>query len=252
MPSILRRTPDATEAYTESHLGRGADYDESFEDYQVRATLWDHEQEVLRDLLSRTGATSVLDVACGTGRITEVLARDLPGATVLGIDVAESMLARARERVPTARFECLDLRQLLETVPAGSVDLATAFRFFPNADPALRAAGVEAMSAVVRPGGFVLLNNHRNFWSPSYVARRVRGGSEAPGALNRDLLDPFRVRGFSVVARRSLAVLPHSETRTIGVPEAWAQRFERFNLRRLSARHSAGTDTIWLLQKEAA
>ena len=252
MHSILRRTPDiATETYTESHMGRGADYDESFEEFRIRANLWEMEQEVLHDLVPRTRAASVLDVACGTGRITEVVARELPAARLLGIDAAESMLAQARGRVPGAQFECVDLRQLHETVPAGSIDLATAFRFFPNADPALRTAGVDAISAAVRPGGFVLLNNHRNFWSPSYILRRARRGAVAPGALNRDMLDPFKARGFSVMARRSLAVLPHSETETYAVPERWAERFERVNLRRLSARHSAGTDTIWLLQKRA-
>ena len=111
---------------------------------------------------------------------------------------------------PAARFACVDLRQLLETVPAGSVDLATAFRFFPNADPALRAAGVEAMSAVVRPGGFVLLNNHRNFWSPSYLVRRVPprlGGARRPEpGPARAVPGPRVHRRGPAVARRPAAL----------------------------------------------
>ena len=45
----------------------------------------------------------ILELGCGTGRVAVPVARD--GATVVGIDRSESMLARARMRVRRARLQ---------------------------------------------------------------------------------------------------------------------------------------------------
>jgi SAM-dependent methyltransferase len=251
-PALLRRHPDPTSDYSSSHLGRGADYDADFAALRFRAVMWQLEQQVLRELVTGTGADSVLDFACGTGRITEALATELPAASVIGVDIADSMLEVARRRVPRATFVAVDGTELHRVVPAGSVDLAAAFRFFANADPLLRRAATAALADAVRPGGHLLLNNHRNFWSPSYVVRRARPGAAAPGARNVDVLGPFLDRGFEVVARRSLGLLPASEERVYGVPEGLAHRVEWFNLRHLSAWHAGGSNTIWLLRRNLA
>lgn len=250
MSTILRRQPDAiTGDYTVSHQGRGADYDDNFETLPFRALLWEWEQEVLAELVAHARASSALDLACGTGRITEVLVRELPRGEVLAVDVAESMLDRARERVPAARFVRSDVRDLHTVVPDGSIDLVTAFRFFANAEPRLRAAATTAVARAVRPGGFLVLNNHRNFWSPSYLLRRSRSAA-APGAVNQVLLEPLRREGFRVVTRRSLGVLPHTDQQVYVLPPRLAASVERVNTRWLSGAHSLGTDTIWLLRKE--
>jgi SAM-dependent methyltransferase len=247
--NILRRFPDQIlENYTSSHAGRGLDYDENFDRLPFRRLLWELEQTALAQLLMPTAARVVVDLACGTGRIAEVVTRVLPDADVLGVDVAETMLARARTRVPTARFVGADVRRLDEIVPPGSVDLVTAFRFFANADGPLRTEAMKAIAAIVRPGGFLLLNNHRNFWSPSYVVRRARSGT-APGARNRDLLSPLHRLGFQVIGRRSLGITLHADSHAYLLPLSVAATLERTNLRLLSGSHSLGTDTLWLLQR---
>ena len=253
MKSAFRRRPDALPGnYTESHQGRGVDYDESFEELPLRSLMWRLEQTVLAELLAGLGAHSVLDFACGTGRITDLLASELPSARVVGVDVAESMLAVARERVPGATFVRSDGRDLRGVAGDGTIDLVTAFRFFPNADPGLRVSAADAIAAAVRPGGHVLINNHRNFWSPSYLARRLRSSSPAEGARNAEMVDPFLARGFTVVGRRSLGVLPQSDERLYLLPDGLAPAVEGFNQRRLSHRHTLGTNTIWLMRKDGS
>lgn len=248
-PALLRRRPDPTEDYSSSHVGRGEDYDESFAESAFRALMWRMEQRVLSELVGRAQPAVVLDFACGTGRITALVAAELPGADITGVDIAESMLEVARRRVPTATFLTVDGTELQRVVPNASVDLATAFRFFPNADEPLRRATTAALADVVRPGGHLLFNNHRNFWSSSYVVRRIRRGAPAPGARNADIVGPFLARGFEVVDRRSLGVLPASEDRAYGLPLRLASWIEWLNLRLLSRWHTAGSDTIWLLRK---
>jgi hypothetical protein len=134
-------------------------------------------------------------------------------------------------------------------VPDGAIDLATAFRFFPNAGrgPTPRSHGRPA--AAVRPGGHLLLNNHRSFWSPSYLARRPRLALATPGARNLDVVGLFIARGFEVVARRSLGLLATSEVRAHGLPRRLAFWCERVNLRLLSRSRTAGSNTVWLLRK---
>ncbi len=68
--------------------------------------------EVLLDRAAPRAGESVLDIGCGWGGMSVALARRvLPGGRVLGLDVSELMLARARELVPPGlplEFELAD------------------------------------------------------------------------------------------------------------------------------------------------
>ena len=68
---------------------------------------WDEERERLEEALADLPAARTLDVACGTGWLTQ----HLPGE-IAGLDASESMLEIARERVPNGEFlvgDALDL-----------------------------------------------------------------------------------------------------------------------------------------------
>jgi ubiquinone/menaquinone biosynthesis C-methylase UbiE len=60
---------------------------------------WHAERERLQDALAALPPARTLDVACGTGWMTQ----HLPGQ-VVGIDASESMLEIAREQVPDGQF----------------------------------------------------------------------------------------------------------------------------------------------------
>lgn len=88
--------------------------------YDVFASAYDHffapealdtTVQVLNTvLLSQLGpGDEVLDLCCGTGRLTEVLVRR--GYRVTGIDSSAQMLDRARMRVPDATFYQADIRE---------------------------------------------------------------------------------------------------------------------------------------------
>jgi trans-aconitate 2-methyltransferase len=79
-----------------------------------------------RDLLSQVRLADprlVVDVGCGPGNSTELLAARFPAAAVSGFDTSEAMLSEARRRVPSARFEIADAASWL---PAPGTDLVFA------------------------------------------------------------------------------------------------------------------------------
>lgn len=60
------------------------------------------------DLLGRVPLDSVahaVDLGCGPGNSTQLLAERWPNADVLGIDTSDNMIEDARKRLPSARFE---------------------------------------------------------------------------------------------------------------------------------------------------
>ena len=64
---------------------------------------WDDELDELQRVLGALPPKRTLDVACGTGFLTQHLSGE-----ITGLDQSERMLARAAERLPGAAFVCAD------------------------------------------------------------------------------------------------------------------------------------------------
>jgi trans-aconitate 2-methyltransferase len=67
----------------------------------------DERTRPVQDLLSALPdieARSVIDLGCGPGNSTELLAARFPGAAVSGLDSSSDMIAAARRRLPQVRF----------------------------------------------------------------------------------------------------------------------------------------------------
>ena len=97
---------------------------------------------------------AALDVGCGPGALTEVLAARLGAASVTGVDPSESFIAAIRERLP----EVAVVQASAEALPFEdeSFDLAVAqlvVHFM--SDPV---AGAAELRRVTRPGGTIALN----------------------------------------------------------------------------------------------
>ncbi|MFC5183959.1 class I SAM-dependent methyltransferase [Actinomadura harenae] len=94
----------------------------------------------------------VLDIGCGNGQLTRLAARR--GASALGVDLSEPMLARARERagaedVANARFERGDA-QVHPFAPASADLMLSRFGIMFFTDPVAAFANI---GTALRPGG---------------------------------------------------------------------------------------------------
>lgn len=106
-------------------------------------------------LLARVGelgGKSALDVGCGTGRWTELLAAR--GADAVGVDRSETMLAEARRRRPGLDFRRMGATEL--AFPDDSFDLATVVTVVQHLQAADQALAAAEIARVVKPGGYVL------------------------------------------------------------------------------------------------
>ncbi|MGW4894010.1 methyltransferase domain-containing protein [Kitasatospora sp. NPDC004240] len=103
------------------------------------------------ELLGAGPGTTVVDVGCGGGRAVAELADR--GATAIGVDASDRMIAAARERWPTADLRVADARAL--PLPDASVDGYRADKVFHElADPASVLAEARR---VLPPGGRIVL-----------------------------------------------------------------------------------------------
>lgn len=123
------------------------------------SAFWAEGERDLERLLAALGVELepgqvVVDIGCGVGRLTRVLARR--ATQVYAIDVSAEMIERARTlhdglaNVSWIVGDGVSLRPL----PAGSVDLCLSHVVFQHIpDPAITLGYVREMARVLRPGG---------------------------------------------------------------------------------------------------
>lgn len=173
----------AKNSYRESHkyAGKGAEYEQYHQTHWQRF-LWSREQEILLKILEKYFADRdihLLDFACGTGRITALLENRVKTST--GVDVSDSMLAIAREKLKQTQIIKADIT-VENVLKPRKFNLITAFRFFLNAEPELRCGVLRALVEVLDEDGYFVFNNHRNWGSPwtklVYVYHRLKNPEE--------------------------------------------------------------------------
>jgi trans-aconitate methyltransferase len=82
------------------------------EDYAQHSSAQQGWARELIPKLNLQGHESVLDIGCGTGRVTAEIASHLPDGDVLGVDNSAEMLVLAREEFPWSKYPNLSFQEL--------------------------------------------------------------------------------------------------------------------------------------------
>jgi trans-aconitate 2-methyltransferase len=179
------------------------------------------------DLLARIDVAAprtIVDLGCGAGNVTRILAERWPGAKVVGLDNSAAMLAKARAAEPAG----IDWREAELAAWADSPVPAEADVVFSNA--ALHwlddhAGLFPRLFAAVARGGILAVQMPSNFGAPSHVelhavatgarwrarvGERARPVPVAPSARYFEWLAPM-ADSIDAWTTEYLHVLPESE-----------------------------------------
>lgn len=123
------------------------------------------------ELVSRIGAADprvVVDLGCGPGTLTALLAERWPQAEVVGLDASPEMIARARAGAGRVRYELADLRGWADG-PAGEADVLVsnaALQWVPG-----HLALLPGLVRRVAPGGWFAFQVPGNGNAPTHTLR---------------------------------------------------------------------------------
>ncbi len=130
-------------------------YDQFAPQYWVTFGLYPNETHLayLQKLLARVApASTLLSAGCGAGRYDGLLLA--AGHHVVGIDPSAGMLARARERFPTARYERMGLQDMAWKAEFdGAICIDALEHVSPEDWPEI----VQRLRAALKPGGVLYL-----------------------------------------------------------------------------------------------
>ena len=89
--------------------------------------------EAVLDRLEPRGDETVLDAGCGSGRLTEQLIERVPRGKVIAVDVSNSMVEAARERLgPNADVRRMDLLELEVGEPVDAIFSTATFHWIAD------------------------------------------------------------------------------------------------------------------------
>ncbi len=150
----------------------------------------DERSRAARDLLAQVpyaAPRDVVDLGCGPGNSTELLARRWPQARIGGVDSSDDMLRQARERLPQVAFAKADLAQWS---PPPGVDVLFAnavFQWVPD-----HVAHLQRLAAALDDSGVLAVQMPDNLDEPSHALMRA---TAADGPWAAQLASAAAARG---------------------------------------------------------
>lgn len=131
----------------------------------------------VRDLVAAIPLASAhiaVDLGCGPGNSTEVLAERFAEATVTGLDSSEDMLRDARQRLPNIAFELADIGNWN---PSQSYDVILAnasLQWVPD-----HASLYPRLVSLLNPGGVLAVQTPDNLEEPAHrLAREIAASAQ--------------------------------------------------------------------------
>ena len=163
--------------------------------YQDRYSfVWEAAGDLI-GLLAPQAGERILDLGCGPGQLTARIAES--GATVIGIDRSEAMIAQARGNYPLLDFRLGDAASFALERPVDAVFSNAVLHWVPDA------SGVaQCTERVLKPGGRFVCE----FGGLGNIASVVRALEEVTGEKQTDWYYPSISEYSSVLERNGLEV----------------------------------------------
>lgn len=144
----------------------------------------------VRDLvaaLPQRDVRTAVDLGCGPGNSTEVLAQRFPGATVTGLDNSEDMLDAARKRLPGTAFSLADIATWQPDQPQDVILANASLQWLPDHQQLY-----PRLVSHLAPGGSLAVQTPDNLEEPAHRLAREVAASGPWAATIGDVRHPAR------------------------------------------------------------
>ncbi len=171
------------------------------------AAYGDERLRPARDLIAAITQKDVkwlVDLGCGPGNVTSLLATRWPDAQILGIDNSPSMLTEAREKHPGLDWRQADIADWQAERPYDLIFSNAALQWLGD-----HAGLLPRLLGFLRPGGTLAIQMPRNFDAASHVLLRE---TMADGPWAARLADAERVAPVAKPAYYYDLLGPHSRS----------------------------------------
>ncbi len=156
------------------------------------------ESERTRPVSDLLGALTVADVrcaidlGCGPGNSTEVLAQRFPGAAIQGLDNAPDMIDAARRRLTGLRFDLADIAAWQPDEPVDVILANASLQWLPD-----HATLYPRLAQALRPGGQLAIQTPDNLDEPAHrLAREVAADGPWAAKIGDVVLPPRHAPAF--------------------------------------------------------
>lgn len=119
------------------------------------------------DLMNQIPAEApaeIVDLGCGTGNVTRMLAQRWPRAAITGVDSSAEMLGDAAETLPAVKWQAADVATWRPPAPVEVLYSNAALHWLGDHGELFA-----HVFAQVRPGGWLAVQMPRNFDAPSHA-----------------------------------------------------------------------------------
>jgi trans-aconitate 2-methyltransferase len=143
----------------------------------------DERTRPVRDLLAalpETQARSAVDLGCGPGNSTELLAQRYPRAAISAIDSSADMIEAARRRLPQVRFETVGIEAWSASGPFDVILANAVLQWLPD-----HAALLPALARRLASGGALAIQMPNNLDGPAHrLMREIAADGPWAGKLS--------------------------------------------------------------------
>ena len=175
-------------------------------------------------IASKVAGVPILELGCGSGRDTLVLAS--AGHRVVGVDLSASAIQKAAVRAPSCEFHCQDIRAPFPVLATNVVLSSLSLHYFPWSETVALASRIRD---VLRPSGLLLcrLNSteDRNFGAsghPEIEPNYYLVDDEPKRFFDRAAIEKLFATGWNVLHLR------HELVRRYRLPKAlWEVGLEK-------------------------
>ena len=229
--------------YTTSHFDKGGDYHERFDILPGRKIIWNIEKKILDNFLRIMNQVDHLDFAGGTGRISNYIHHKCKKRYL--IDASEKMITEAKKNLNGVTFINDDFTKIQGFDE--KFDLITAFRFFPNAEPHLRDEAMNFIANHLKKDGYLIFNNHKNFWSIPFIFKRLTFRSNGFGMTHKEIEKILIKYDLKIVEYHSCGLLFEAEKGKL-IPWKFLEKFENIFYESLYG-SKLGFNMLYLIKK---